>query len=87
MNIHKKAPRPRKLYCHLFGHQYHVSKKVTSHVNEYTCTCCKRQLTTNSDGDLTELTPKFREINSILENMYMRKRERSGAPVFSASAY
>ena len=82
-----KAPTPKKLYCNLFGHNYEVSKKVTSHVKEYTCTCCKKQLTTNSNGNLTELTPKFKEINSILEEIYTRRMERSQQKVFSSSIY
>ena len=59
-----------KVYCNVFGHQYDVTKKVTKHVKEYTCKCCKKQLTTNSNGHLTELTPIFREINSLLERIY-----------------
>lgn len=62
-----------KIYCDLFGHNYEVSKKVTSHVKEYTCKCCKKQLTTNSNGNLTELTPKYREINRLLEDFYNRR--------------
>jgi hypothetical protein len=65
-----------KLYCNVFGHQYDVSKKVTKHVKEYTCKCCKKQLTTNGNGKLTELTPKFQEINSILEHIYTRRSMR-----------
>jgi len=65
-----------KLYCNLFGHDYEVTRKVTYHVKEYTCRHCKRELTTNSNGNLIELTPKFREINSILEKIYMRKALR-----------
>ena len=61
---------PTKLYCDLFGHNYQITKKVTSHVKEYTCKCCKKQLTTNSNGKLTELTPKYQEINSALERIY-----------------
>ncbi len=82
-----KAPVTKKLYCNVFGHNYEVSKKVTSHVKEYTCTCCKKQLTTNSNGDLIELTPKFKEINSILEEIYTRRIERSQQKVFSSSIY
>ena len=59
-----------KMYCNIFGHNFEVSKKVTYHVKEYACSHCKKELTTNSNGRLTELTPKFREINSILERMY-----------------
>lgn len=87
MKKSSNAPVPMKLYCNLFGHNYEVSKKVTSHVKEYTCRCCKRQLTTNSNGDLTELTPKFKEINSILEEMYMRRTLRSQEKALSSSIY
>lgn len=87
MKKSSNAPAPLKLYCSLFGHNYEVSKKVTSHVKEYTCKCCKRQLTTNSNGALTELTPKFKEINSILEEMYMRRSLRSEEKTFSSSIY
>jgi ribosomal protein S17E len=65
-----------KFYCDIFGHNYQVSKKVTSHVNEYTCKCCKKQLTTNSNGYLTELTPKYKEINNLLEDFYNRRMLR-----------
>lgn len=65
-----------KMYCTLFGHEYEVSKNVTSHVKEYTCKYCKKELTTDSNGNLTELTPKFREINAILERIYNSKTER-----------
>lgn len=87
MKTTPNAPAPMKLYCNLFGHNYKVSKKVTSHVKEYTCKCCKKQLTTNSNGNLTELTPKFKEINSILEAMYMRRMERSRRKMLSSSIY
>ncbi len=65
-----------KLFCDIFGHKYETSKKVTSHVKEYTCKCCKRQLTTDSNGNLTELTPKFKEINAILADVYLRRKTR-----------
>lgn len=87
MKKQTNAPAPMKLYCNLFGHNYEVSKKVTSHVKEYTCKCCKKQLTTNGNGDLTELTPKFKEINSILEAMYAHRMQRSREKVLSSSIY
>lgn len=74
-----------KIICDIIGHKYEVSKKVTSHVKEYTCKCCKKQLTTNSNGHLTELTPKFREINSILEEIYTRRMLRLKGKSFSSS--
>lgn len=66
-----------KIYCTVFGHDYQVTKKVTLHVKEYTCSHCKKQLTTNSNGNLIELTPKFKEINIILERIYNNKSIRT----------
>ncbi|NJX15298.1 hypothetical protein [Tamlana crocina] len=64
------------MYCNVFGHDYQISKKVTYHVKEYTCSRCKRQLTTNSNGHLIELTPKFKEINAILERIHQSRTAR-----------
>jgi len=68
---------PTKLYCDFFGHNYEISKKVTKHVKEYTCKCCKKQLTTDSNGRLIELTPKYQDINSALERVYNNRIMRS----------
>ena len=65
-----------KLYCDVLGHNYKMTKAVTYHVKEYTCKCCKKQLTTDSNGRLTELTPKFQEINSVLARIYSNKMTR-----------
>ena len=65
-----------KMYCNLFGHDYKVTKQVTYHVKEYTCKHCKKELTTNSNGNLIELTPKFKEINAILERIHNTKMLR-----------
>ncbi len=81
------APAPMRIYCDLFGHNYQMTKKVTSHVKEYTCKCCKRQLTTNSNGKLTELTPKFQEINGILEQIYSRRMMRLKNKTLTSSIY
>jgi hypothetical protein len=75
-----------KLYCTVFGHQYNVTKKVTKYVKEYTCKCCKKQLTTNGNGNLTELTPTFREINRILENIHTKRMLRLKQKVYATSA-
>ncbi|WP_179333818.1 hypothetical protein [Winogradskyella costae] len=78
---------PHKFYCDLFGHNYQVTKKVTNHVSEYTCKCCKKQLTTNSNGQLTELTAKYQEINSALERIYNNKSMRLKRKTLSSSIY
>lgn len=64
------------VYCNIFVHRFEVSKKVTYHVSEYKCDNCSKELTTNSDGGLIELTPKFREINSILFRIYSKRQAR-----------
>jgi len=76
-----------RYYCDLFGHNYEMTKKVTKHVKEYTCKCCKRQLTTNSNGKLTELTPKYQEINTILEKIYTRRMMRLRSKTLTSSIY
>ncbi|CAH8284422.1 hypothetical protein EV196_101304 [Mariniflexile fucanivorans] len=76
-----------KMYCNIFGHDYQVSKKVTYHVKEYTCSHCKKQLTTNSNGSLIELTPKFKEINDILERIHNSRMERSKEKRLVSSIY
>ena len=81
------ALAPMRIYCDLFGHNYEMTKKVTKHVKEYTCKCCKRQLTTNSNGKLTELTPKHQEINTILERIYTHRMMRLKSKTFSSSIY
>ena len=76
-----------KMYCNLFGHDYEVTKRVTYHVKEYTCRHCKKELTTNSNGRLIELTPKFKEINAILERIYTSKTERLKKKTIALSIY
>ncbi len=76
-----------KMYCNLFGHDYDITKRVTYHVKEYTCRHCKKELTTNSNGKLIELTPKFKEINAILERIYTSRIERLKKKTIALSIY
>ncbi len=66
----------RQLYCSLFGHDFNVTKKVTYHVKEYTCKHCKTEVTNNGHGGFTRLTPKYKEINSVLERIHTRRLEK-----------
>ncbi|WP_066222209.1 DUF1660 family phage protein [Formosa haliotis] len=86
-NSTQKTSALPKLYCNLFGHNYEVTKQVTYHVKEYKCSHCKRELTTNSNGNLIELTPKFKEINSILERIHSSKIARLKERSFSEPSY
>ncbi|WP_317048170.1 LIM domain-containing protein [Flavivirga eckloniae] len=67
----------KNIHCKVFGHDFQVTRDVTYHVKEYTCKHCKKQLTTNENGYLTELTPKFKEINDLLEHIHMKRHMRS----------
>jgi hypothetical protein len=78
---------PTKLFCDVFGHNYELTKHVTKHVKEYTCKCCKKQLTTDSNGRLTELTPKYQDINSALERIYNSRRMRLKQKTLHSSIY
>ena len=75
------------IYCNIFGHNFEVTKKVTYHVKEYTCKHCKKQLTTNSNGNLIELTPKFKEINAVLERVHNSRVKRSKEKLITSSIY
>lgn len=86
----KKTTQPNafsKLVCAVIGHNYVETKKVTSHVREYTCKCCKKQLTINGNGKLVELTPKFQEINSVLERIHERRMIRLQEKTMVSSIY
>ena len=84
--ITKKPSLFSKMYCNLFGHDYHVTKRVTRHVKEYKCCHCNKELTTNSNGRLTELSPTFKEINDILAYMYHRKINKSRQKIYQTNA-
>jgi len=63
-------------YCNIFGHKFEVSKQITYHVKEYKCCNCNKELTTNGNGNLIALTPKYKEINSILSRIHNKRKDR-----------
>lgn len=67
----------KSIHCMVLGHDYKVTRHVTYHVKEYTCKNCKKQLTTSGNGNLVELTPKFKEINDVLERIHRKRRLRT----------
>jgi len=75
-NVQQKPSLKGRLYCSVFGHNFSVSKKVTYHIKEYKCCHCKKEMTINSKGYLTDLTPKYKEINSVLERIHQNKLTR-----------
>ncbi|WP_378186096.1 hypothetical protein ACE939_13370 [Aquimarina sp. W85] len=65
-----------KIFCSLFGHNYFLSKSITDHVKEYTCSHCGEQATTNSKGCLEAMTPVLKEINEDLAIVHAKKMAR-----------
>ncbi len=63
----------KNIHCMIFGHDYRVTRHVTNHVKEYTCKNCKKALTVNSNGGLTDLTPKLKEINDVLATVHNKR--------------
>jgi RNA polymerase subunit RPABC4/transcription elongation factor Spt4 len=66
----------KQIYCSFFGHNYEITRNVTFHVKEYTCKQCHQQVTTNGNGKLIILTPKYKEINSVLERVHNKRLKR-----------
>ncbi len=62
-----------KLYCSILGHDYLLTKCVTHHIKEYTCSHCGEQATTNSRGRLEVMTPKMKEINDALAKVHAKR--------------
>ena len=73
----------KNIYCSFFGHDLKVTKQVTYHVKEFMCQQCHEQFTTYESGNLTKLTPKYREINSVLEKIHNKKIRRKSLQAVS----
>lgn len=64
------------VFCQIFGHQFTISRKVTQHITEYECVHCKKQMTTNEYGELSELTTELEAINNTLQDMWRRRSKK-----------
>ena len=67
----------KNIQCLVFGHDFKVTRNVTNHVKEYACKNCNKQLTTDGNGQLTELTTKLKEINDVLEQIHNKRISKS----------
>ena len=74
----------KNIHCLVFGHDYKVTRNVTNHVKEYACKKCSKQLTTNGSGHLTELTPKYKEINDVLEHIHQKRVSKTNRKKFKS---
>lgn len=87
MNTPTKAPSfsVGRLLCLFFGHRFMITKKVTAHINEYECTCCKKQATIDVQGNLASLTPQLKEINETLALLHQKRMAHTHRPAHSAA--
>lgn len=74
-----------KYLCHIFGHRYIITKKITAHIKEYECTCCKKQVTIDVQGNLASLTPELKEINETLALLHQKKMAHTHRPSHNAA--
>lgn len=74
----------KNIHCLVFGHDFKVTRNVTYHVKEYTCKTCNKQLTTSGNGSLIELTPKFKEINDVLERIHRKRTSKTNREKFKS---
>lgn len=63
----------KHIYCSFFGHDFKITKHVTRHVKEFKCRHCNKPFTTDQSGNITELTPKLKEINAVLEHIHNKR--------------
>lgn len=67
----------KNLICSLVGHDFRITKKITNYVSEFQCIHCKKQMSTNGNGNLTPLTSKQREINILLQHIHKKKKKKT----------
>lgn len=65
-----------KMYCSIIGHQFQMTKEVTTHIKEYKCVCCGYEVTTNSRGAMVPLTEDLRETHLSLQSMIAKRRRK-----------
>lgn len=66
----------KNFQCSIFGHDLVLSENITNYIKEYKCKNCQLQFTTSSNGTLIPLTPKYKEINSVLKRIHAKKRKK-----------
>ena len=65
-----------RLFCCHFGHRLHISRRITNHIKEYSCSRCGQEMTDTANGFLANLTPRLQETNTFLAKIHERRRNR-----------
>lgn len=66
-----------RLFCYYFGHRLRVSRRITDHIKEYSCSRCGQEMTDTANGFLADLTPRLQETNTFLAKIHKRRRNRN----------
>lgn len=67
------------IVCATFGHDYHVSRKITNNISEYTCSHCGKEVADNMQGNIEILTTKVKQANNALASFYAKKTQKISA--------
>jgi len=67
------------ILCGTLGHDYVISRKITTHINEYQCSNCGKEVTDNFSGRLENLTLKTKNVNTSLAMFFEKKMRRKYA--------
>ncbi len=62
------------LCCHVFGHSYKLTHKISGAIKEYQCSTCKKEVATNLQGDLEVITSSKRKLHHMLQLFLEKKR-------------
>lgn len=65
-----------RLLCYYFGHRLFISRRITNHIKEYSCSRCGQEMTDTANGFLADLTPRLQETNTFLAKIHERRRNR-----------
>lgn len=65
-----------RLFCYYFGHRLFISRRITNHVKEYSCSRCGQEMTDTANGLVADLTPRLQETNTFLAKIHERRRNR-----------
>lgn len=65
-----------KIVCNTVGHNYTTSRQITSHIKEYKCVLCGKEVTNTYSGKLELLTQKTRAANSALASFVEKKMRK-----------
>jgi DNA-directed RNA polymerase subunit RPC12/RpoP len=69
----REANLSSKIMCSFFGHKIITTRNVTDYFREYKCSTCGLELTNDTHGHKIFLTPKLKDINESLINLYNRR--------------